>query len=122
MERQMTIDEITMLCDKDYADEQETREIDGIDYTVIEWEKVGTQRMTDELIDQLVENFRMDETKEVIPKIFFVIDCKRKLFFFGSWDAEEHKPYSTDPDNEWNMNMSEFFKVMYPEKQSVNAT
>lgn len=118
----MIIEDIISLCDRDFADERESRKITDVTYYVIDWQKVGLERLSDKLITLLSRNFVMDKTRESVPTIFFVFDRERNLFFVGSWDILHHAPYSPDPKDKRNNDLSEYFSLTAPRKQAKNST
>lgn len=110
------IEEILPLCDERYVDRNESREIKSVKYNVVDWAKIDPSRITNKLRRMISKEFHIGNFKGTPPKIFFVHDHERRIFFFGLWNEELHKPVSADPNDTRNMDYSYIFDLFFPQK------
>lgn len=110
------IEEILMLCDNRFVSDRESRAVEGVTYNVVDWSKIDPARITNKLRRMISEEFHTERFKGTPPKIFFVHDYERRLFYFGLWNEELNKPVSNDPNDHRNMDYSYIFDLFYPKK------
>lgn len=110
------IEEILELCSDEFIGKQESQTIEGIAYNVVDWAKIDPARITNKLRRMISEEFHMERFKGTPPKIFFVHDYERRLFYFGLWNEELNKPVANDPNDPRNMDYSYIFDLFYPKK------
>lgn len=108
------IEEILELCSEEFIDKQESRTIEGVVYNVVDWLKIEPTRITNKLRRMISEEFHTEKFKGTPPKIFFVYDHERRLFYFGLWNEELHNPVAPDPNDLRNMNYSYIFDLFFP--------
>lgn len=110
------IEEILMLCDERFVNERDSQVVEGVTYNVVDWSKINPSRITNKLRRMISEEFHIEKFKGTPPKLFFVHDHERRLFYFGLWDDKTNKPISNDPSDSRNMDYSYIFDLFFSKK------
>lgn len=98
----------------DYIADEDSREINGIYYNVVNPARTKTSRIDSDIAGDMNKLFHADDYLDITLKLFYVKDFEKRVFYMGLWDAEKQCPISCDPSAPSNSDYSEEYALFFP--------
>lgn len=102
-----------LFCNS-YISDEDSREINGRYYSVVNPARTKRERIDPELFSDMRELFHTDEYSDITLKLFYVKDFEQRIFYMGLWDVEKQQPVSCDPSAPSNSDYSEEYALFFP--------